>query len=105
VAKRRRFQLVLLDVEQRAQVVAHALAVCNADRFLFEPAPRFFPRDRRLKPGRRRIWPIDDDPQYCAYRLTAQLDVEHFESVAPRDALGGRPDVFQLLPRWRRNDP
>jgi hypothetical protein len=77
--------------------LTHALAVCNADRFLFEPAPGFFLRGRRLEPRWSRVRPIDDDPEYCSRRLTAKLDIKYLESVAPRHALRDRPDAFQLL--------
>jgi hypothetical protein len=97
VADRCSFEVILLDVEQRAQVLTDALAICNTDRFLFEPAPGFFPRRSRLEPGWAGIRPIDDDPEDRSCRFTAQLDVEYFEPVAPRHALRGRPDAFQLL--------
>ena len=86
LSERRGSRLVLLDVEQRAQILADALAVGDADRVFFGLAP--------VLPW---IRPIDDDPQHRADRFAAQLDVEHFEPVAPRHAFRGLADAFQLF--------
>ena len=64
-------ELVFFDVEQRAQVVADALAVLDADRLL-----------ERL--GHAAVRPVDDDAQHRADRLAPQLDVENLEPVTPR---------------------
>jgi hypothetical protein len=90
-------EVFLLYVEQRAEVLTHTLAVCDADRFLFEPVPFVFPVRRRGASGNSAIRSIDDHPEYRAACLSAQLDIEYFEPVAPRHALRGRTDAFELL--------
>jgi hypothetical protein len=86
LTERRLFQVLFLDVEQRAQVVADPLAFFDADGVL-----------RRL--GHAAIRPIDDDPQHRADRLAPQLDVENLEAVPARHALGrlAHPRQFRAL--------
>ena len=75
----RRRQLVL-DVEQRAQVLAHALAVVD--------------RDRRPQPpacARRPRFAIEDDPQHPANRLAAELQVEESRARSSRRCARPRP--------------
>ena len=67
--------LVFLDIEQRAEIVADALALFDADGILGLL-------------GHSAIGAVDDHPQHRTYRFTAQLDVEDFESVAARHASG-----------------
>src|SRR4051812_22518596 len=94
---RRGLEIVLLHVEQRTEILTHALAVCNPDRFFFEPAPLVFAVCRRCTSGHSGVRPIDDHAEHRADRLPPELDIKYFESVAPRHALRGRTDAFELL--------
>ena len=71
-----RLEFVLFDVEQRAQVLADALAVRDADRFVFQPAPGFVADVASAGDRRASVRPIDDDAQHHPDRFTPELDVE-----------------------------
>src|SRR5829696_1948600 len=89
-ARRRYFQRVglaeivlpelVFHVEQRAQILADALALRDTDAFV-----------RGLDPSGVR--PIDHDAKHHADRLAPELHVEDLEPVALRDALGRAPET------------
>ncbi|MGB2717642.1 MAG: hypothetical protein WBC51_25890 [Vicinamibacterales bacterium] len=85
-------QFVFLDIEHRAEVLTHSLAILDTDRFL----GRF-----RYTP----IGPIDNYAQHRADRFPAQLDVKNLQPVAARHTLSGFADPRQFLVTRRKNTP
>jgi len=76
LCERRLTELLVLDVQDRAEILADALAVLYPHSLigrLDDPA----------------IGTVDDDPQNAADRFPAQLHVEDLEPVTPGNALGG----------------
>jgi hypothetical protein len=71
----------IFHVEQRAQVLAHALTVFDSDRLFSRQSAVELCGDvtGRLRGESR--GPIDDHAQYPAYRLAAELKVEDLESM------------------------
>ena len=84
--ERRVAELVLLDVEDGAQILADALALLDAHCVLR-------PFDAPRVPA------VDDDPQNGSDRLAPQLDVEDLQPVAGGDPLGGRANTLGVLTR------
>ena len=90
----------VLDVEQRAEVLADGLGTprCRCPPRSARPAPAPSAPDH----GRA----VDDDPQHPADRLAPQLHVEQLEPVTRDDALGQWPDSLQTgVPPPRTRDP
>jgi hypothetical protein len=75
---------LIFDIEQRAQILADALTVRDADT-VFDS----------FDPARRRA--VDHDTQHHPDRFAAELDVENLESVTPRHPLGGTAKAIQLF--------
>src|SRR5262249_25996978 len=69
----------ILDVEQRAQVVADPLTILDANAVL-----RLFDDHATLLVDPRGT--VDDDPQHPAARLAAKLHVKNLELMRPRHA-------------------
>ncbi|HEX2458065.1 MAG TPA: hypothetical protein VHI99_30500 [Vicinamibacterales bacterium] len=82
--ERRLTQFLFFDVEDRAQILADTLAILNAHRV--------FRRFRHAAIGL-----IDDHPQDRPDRLAPELDVEDFEPVSSRHALGDGAYSRKLL--------
>jgi hypothetical protein len=82
----------LFDVEQRAQVLADALALLDADAV-------FRPFDAA------QVRPIDHHPQHHPNRFTPELDVEDFQPVAVRHPFGGLPQSADRARLWRTEYP
>ena len=85
-------EVVLLDVEHRAQILTHPLALDDPHRLV----------GRLDAPG---IRTVDDDAKNGADRLPSQLDVEDFQAVARGDTLGGGADPFDVLATRRTKAP
>ena len=79
---------LILDVQQRTQVMADALAVIDADRFFrcFDAAG---------------VRPVDHDAQNHPDGLPAELHIEDLEPVAARHTLGGVLQPRQFFNSWR----
>ena len=90
-SKRRFAQLLVLHVEQGAQIPTHALAVLDTDRLFWG----FWHATVR---------PVDDHSEHRADGLTSQLHVEHFEPATARHSLRGGADPSQFV-MTRRKTP
>ncbi len=68
---------IVLDVEQRAQILAHALALLDPDRHVVDG-------------------PVDHHSEYPADRFSPELQVEEVQAVTLGDARGGLTQAIQI---------
>jgi hypothetical protein len=74
----------ILDVEDRPEILAHALAFLDADRGFFSTGGFI---------GKR---PVENHPEHQPARFASKLNVENVEAVIVRDAFGNGANSGKL---------